>query len=133
MLTYIFVLYPTLCDCALICHNGVAVLRVGHILNQGAVFQMFSSEIVSHYGISPLAEDEEEEEEVTNNKKQKKEFGDWHVLCRSSLIITDHVRVEHGNDVSEKALTLPAVSSLLVGSVERYAYMYSVPPPERRA
>ena len=29
---------------------------------------MFSSEIVSHYGISPLAEDEEEEEEVTKKK-----------------------------------------------------------------
>jgi len=42
---------------------------------------MFSSEIVSHYGISPLAEDEEEEEEVT----KKKEFGGWHVLCRRSL------------------------------------------------
>lgn len=43
---------------------------------------MFSSEIVSHYGISPLAEDEEEEEEVT---KKKEKFGGWHVLCRRSL------------------------------------------------
>ena len=43
---------------------------------------MFSSEIVSHYGISPLAEDEEEEEEVM---KKKEKFGGWHVLCRRSL------------------------------------------------
>ena len=37
---------------------------------------MFSSEIVSHYGISPLAEDEEEEEEVTKKKRRV-----WGLAC----------------------------------------------------
>ena len=89
------------------------------ILNEEGVFQMFSSEIVSHYGISPLAEDEEEEEEVTKKKSLGVGMSCVVDLCNWQRVSMDSTRA------SRCLSGLQRVSGLLIGVWTIYtSYLY---------